>query len=81
VQQLRFDTISNNLANSSTNAFKKDIISFDQILTMRNSSKIDFSPGPIRYTGNELDVALDGPGFFKIQTDRGIRYTRDGSFT
>lgn len=81
VQQLRFDTISNNLANSSTNAFKKDIISFDQILTMKNSSKIDFSPGPIRYTGNELDVALDGPGFFKIQTDRGIRYTRDGSFT
>lgn len=80
-QKLRFDTISNNLANINTNAFKKDIISFKQVLTMKNSSTIDFTPGPIRYTGNKLDVALDAPGFFKIQTSRGTRYTRDGSFT
>jgi len=47
---------------------------------MKNSSTTDFSPGPIRHTGNELDVALETPGFFKIQTPRGIRYTRDGAF-
>ena len=81
VQKLRFSTISNNLANSNTNAFKKDIISFHQILTMKNNSTTDFTPGPIRYTGNQLDVALDGPGFFKVQSPRGMRYTRDGSFT
>jgi len=79
-QKLRFDTIANNVANINTNAFKKDIISFDRILSMKNRSTTDFSPGPIRYTGNELDVALETAGFFKIQTPRGIRYTRDGAF-
>jgi len=79
--KLRLDTISNNLANINTNAFKKDVISFNQVLTMKNSSAIDLTPGPIRYTGNKFDVALGSLGFFKIQTSRGIRYTRDGSFT
>jgi len=79
--KLRLDTISNNLANINTNAFKKDVISFNQVLTMKNTSAIDLTPGPIRYTGNKFDVALGSPGFFKIQTSRGIRYTRDGSFT
>jgi len=80
VQKLRFETIANNLANINTNGFKKDVISFYQVLNMRNTSAIDFAPGPKRHTGNELDVALEGDGFFKIQTPRGIRYTRDGSF-
>jgi len=80
-QKLKFDTISNNLANINSNAFKKDIISFDKALAIKNSSTTDFTPGPIRYTGNEFDVAIDGPGFFKIQTPRGIRYSRNGSFT
>ena len=79
--KLRFDTISNNLANINTNAFKKNIISFNQVLTMKNSSTVDLTQGPIRYTGNKFDVALGSPGFFKIQTSRGIRYTRDGTFT
>jgi len=81
VQKLRFDTISNNLANINTNAFKKDIISFDQIFSMKNSSIVDLTPGPIRFTGNKFDVALETPGFFEVQTSRGTRYTRDGSFT
>jgi len=80
-QKLKFDTISNNLANINSNAFKKDIISFDKALAIKNSSTTDFTPGPIRYTGNEFDVAIDGPGFFKIQAPRGIRYSRNGSFT
>ena len=80
VQKHRFDNISNNLANVNTNAFKKDIISFNQILSLKSTSTIDFTPGPLSYTGNKLDIALDVPGFFKIQTSRGIRYTRDGSF-
>jgi len=79
-QKVRFETIANNVANINTSAFKKDIISFHRILSMKNSSTTDFSPGPIRHTGNELDVALETPGFFKIQTPRGIRYTRDGAF-
>ena len=79
-QELRLDNISNNLANINTNAFKRDIISFEKMLTMKSFSTIDFSPGAMRYTGNTFDIALEGHGFFKIQTPRGIQYTRDGSF-
>jgi len=80
-QKLKFDTIANNLANINLNAFKKDIVSFDKALAIKSSSTTDFTLGPIHYTGNELDVALEGPGFFKIQTPKGIRYGRNGSFT
>lgn len=41
----------------------------------------DFSNGPLQQTGNPLDLALDGEGFFSIQTEQGIRYTRNGAFT
>ena len=42
----------------------------------------DFSPGPIRETGNALDVALNNPkDFFVVNTPRGPEYTRAGSFT
>ena len=80
-QQLRFETLANNMANSSTNAFKKDILSFNQTLGMQSYSKTDFSQGPIRYTGNDLDVALGSDGFLKIQTANGFRYTRDGALS
>jgi flagellar basal-body rod protein FlgG len=45
------------------------------------STMVDFSPGAIQQTGNPLDVALDGEGFFNIQTPDGVQYTRQGSFT
>lgn len=42
----------------------------------------DFTPGPIKTTGNALDVALVNPNqFFGIQTSNGIEYTRAGNFT
>jgi len=41
----------------------------------------DFGQGQIATTGNDLDVALSGPGFFAIQAGNGTqRYTRDGEF-
>jgi flagellar basal-body rod protein FlgF len=40
----------------------------------------NFAPGPLRQTGNPLDVAIDGDAFFVVQTNRGERYTRNGSF-
>ncbi len=36
--------------------------------------------GPISNTGAPLDAAIEGPGFFVVQTPEGIRYTRSGSF-
>ncbi|MEM7409223.1 MAG: flagellar basal-body rod protein FlgF [Myxococcota bacterium] len=36
--------------------------------------------GPVTRTGGDLDVAIDGPGFFSVQTPAGVRYTRAGGF-
>ena len=41
----------------------------------------DFSPGTTRQSGNPLDVAIEGPGFFTVATPRGERYTRQGAFS
>ncbi len=40
----------------------------------------DLTQGPLQNTGNPLDVALEGSGFFAVQTSSGVRYTRDGQF-
>jgi flagellar basal-body rod protein FlgG len=44
-------------------------------------SSINFSPGELKHTGNALDLALGGNGFFCIDTADGTRYTRKGNFT
>jgi flagellar basal-body rod protein FlgF len=44
-------------------------------------NRLDLGQGELQTTGNPLDLALEGQGFFAIQTANGIRYTRDGSFS
>ena len=41
---------------------------------------VDYTQGPIETTGNELDLAIGGDGFFTIQSPNGVRYTRNGAF-
>jgi flagellar basal-body rod protein FlgF/flagellar basal-body rod protein FlgG len=41
---------------------------------------INQNQGAIEHTGNPLDVAIEGAGFFAVSTLAGTRYTRDGSF-
>lgn len=41
----------------------------------------DFSQGGLKPTGNTLDVAIDGKGFFEIATPSGVKLTRSGNFT
>ena len=48
----------------------------DQVATVR-----DFSQGAVRNSGNPLDVAITGDGFFTVNTPRGERYTRQGNFS
>jgi flagellar basal-body rod protein FlgG len=79
-QQLRFEAVSNNLANVNSNGFKLDTLSFENSLTMKYKSATDFSAGPVVHTGSSLDLAIDGDGFFKVQTKSGTRYSRDGAF-
>ncbi|WP_300456317.1 flagellar hook-basal body protein [Desulfobacula sp.] len=78
-QERKLETVSNNLANTDTTGFKKDTISFDA--TFKAQLNKDFSQGALLTTGNTLDMALSGEGFFKIETPEGIRYTRNGNFS
>jgi flagellar basal-body rod protein FlgF len=44
-------------------------------------NRLDLGQGQLQATGNPLDLALEGQGFFAIQTSNGIKYTRDGAFS
>ena len=87
------DRLAFDLANVSTSGYKteraaKSAAERDQFATMLESAvdvvssgtKIDFSSGSIATTGRDLDVAVDGRGFFEVETTRGLRYTRNGGF-
>jgi len=41
----------------------------------------NMTPGSIMETGEALDFAIEGSGFFAVRTAQGVRYTRDGQFT
>ena len=45
-----------------------------------SKTQLDLSQGTIFPTGNPLDVAIEGSGFFKVQTAHGVAYTRNGGF-
>ena len=85
-QQQAMESLSDNLANIGTVGFKGSRISFqDMVSTLTPHTRIaevtpDLSQGTLRSTGNALDVALGGPGFFAVNTDDGERYTRQGTF-
>ena len=90
----KLDVISNNMANNNTPGFKLDRVNFREVLakSMVDDSQqdrrfvevagthTDLAPGPLRATGNPLDLAIMGEGFLKIQTDRGERLVRGGTF-
>jgi flagellar basal-body rod protein FlgF len=44
------------------------------------ATQVDQRPGSLKSTGQPLDVALTGPGWFEVQTESGTAYTRQGSF-
>jgi flagellar basal-body rod protein FlgF len=63
---------------SDRDAFARELESAVDVIT--DGVKIDFKSGTISTTGRDLDVAIDGRGFFEIETPAGMRYTRNGSF-
>jgi flagellar basal-body rod protein FlgF len=97
VLQRRMDVAANNLANVATSGFKADALVLEeadetsahaeedptQIRFVRDVGIIHtMDQGPIEMTGNPLDVALEGDGFFMVQGPGGApMYTRDGAFT
>jgi flagellar basal-body rod protein FlgG len=44
-------------------------------------TRTDLTPAPLRQTGQKLDFAIQGDGFFAVRTAQGVRYTRNGAFT
>ncbi|OQY16674.1 MAG: flagellar basal-body rod protein FlgF [Desulfobacteraceae bacterium 4572_35.1] len=89
------ETVTNNLSNANTPGFKKDRLSFAAVLnqaTQTNRSagvnyayipdkKIDFSEGVTIQTSRDLDVAIEGKGFFKVKVGEQEFFTRLGNFT
>lgn len=85
----RLDTIAANLANLSAHGFKRQAPvtrSFfvgsgeRRHLEIATQQATDFSQGMVERTENTLDFALDGQGFFAVDTSSGRAYTRDGRF-
>jgi flagellar basal-body rod protein FlgG len=86
--------LANNLANATTTGYKNDkefyglFASEDadnpsgsiQTLPTVERQWTDFSQGTLQNTGNALDVALSGPGFFAVNGPGGTLYTRNGNF-
>lgn len=48
--------------------------------TVFGPESIDFTQGGLMTTGHPFDLAIQGEGFFSVQTPDGVRYTRDGRF-
>jgi flagellar basal-body rod protein FlgG len=62
------------LVNSRTGAF----VGPAGLGVTEQRERLDLSQGPLRDTGEPLDIALDGAGFLAVETPQGVRYTRNG---
>ena len=85
------DLLANNLANTQTNGYKGDREFFDLYKSAEEPNNpvempdivknwTDFSQGGIQPTGNPLDFAISGQGFFAVNGPSGTLYTRNGAF-
>ncbi|OGV34235.1 MAG: flagellar basal-body rod protein FlgG [Lentisphaerae bacterium GWF2_45_14] len=103
-QQLRVDTIANNIANVNTTSYKGSTAHFQDMLyeevampgssssvsylpagiqigtgVMTNTVSKNFEQGPLQASSSDLDIAIEGVGFFQVQLpDGSTAYTRDG---
>ena len=84
--------VANNIANSSTTGFRREGVVFseyvaaldeDPSLSMANASgrHVDLTQSTVSQTGGQFDFAIQGNGFFLVDTPQGQRLTRAGSFT
>jgi len=90
----QMETIAHNIANMNSTGFKAERIMFVDHLVrnpgadhftdpklsfVRDVATVrDLSSGPLQHTGNQFDLAIEGDGFFVVQTPDGTRYTRNG---
>lgn len=88
----QMDAIANNIANASTTGFKREGTLFSEYVSRAgdapslsmgfgNTRVVDLQQAGISATGGSLDFAIEGEGFFLVQTPTGQMLTRAGSFT
>lgn len=95
VLQQQMDIVANNIANADTTGFKVEALMTTEdpanpAFTLGGPAPVkfvasngvlrDFSEGSLRKTDAPLDLAIEGTGFFQVNTAQGPRYTRDGRF-
>jgi flagellar basal-body rod protein FlgF len=94
-QERALAAVANNVANATTTGYKADKAIFAEVLNQTKSPlpiapslryglvadlAIDHEAGSLHETGRPLDVALQGDGYFAVDTPNGERYTRAGAF-
>ena len=92
--QTELATVANNIANASTNGFKKSRVAFGDIITaspLQDPNRIigsgtavrqiaqQFQQGAIATSDNALDLAISGQGFFTVKGGQHVMVTRDAS--
>lgn len=86
--QNRLETIAQNVANGTSAGYRATVVKFDSVLSKLTDSQVSYvssgtsvikrSTGEMVKTGNPLDVAVKGNGWFSIASPSGQAYTRDG---
>lgn len=88
-RQTQLDTVSHNLANANTAGFRARKVAFEERMAdemglarqvQAGEQRVDHTPGTYETTGNPLDVAIQGRGFFMVESQNGKALTRDGRF-
>ena len=87
------DTVANNIANMSTTGFRREGLVFAEFIQDTGPGEpslsmgyatgraSDLTQGALSRTNGTFDLAIEGPGFFLIETPQGERLTRAGAFT
>jgi flagellar basal-body rod protein FlgF/flagellar basal-body rod protein FlgG len=79
VQREFYKSLTASLANSNP----RQLSPLNQVINnygVLGGATVDLRSGTLERTGNDLDLAMEGSGFFVVQTKAGLRYTRNGNF-
>lgn len=86
----QLNAVSNNMANVNTQGYKRETPitrPFQSYMTGANPQAsatsdraTDFTPGTVKFTGSPLHMAIEGDGFFQLQSPQGTLLTRNGQF-
>jgi flagellar basal-body rod protein FlgG len=82
----RMERVAMNIANAQTPGYKREVVAAPAFAAQLSAAAdalsvhTDQRPGTLKATGQALDLALSGPGWFEIATPEGIAYTRHGRF-